>query len=63
MFSNENFTNAHRIVDDIQDSLFRRLESCNDSIQAQAIEGAIDERIKSLEQYLDKIEISVNKTS
>lgn len=63
MFANENFTAAHRIVDEIQDSLFRRLESCKDSVQAQAIEGAIDERLKSLEQYVDRIEISVNKTS
>ena len=59
----ENFAQAHRIIDEIQESLFPRLESCRESVQSQAIEGAIDERIKQVETILDKMEIAVNKAT
>lgn len=62
-FATDNYNYAHKIIDEIQDSLFYRLESCCDSSQAQALEGAIDEKIKLLEKSIDKIEILVNKSS
>lgn len=59
----ENYNQAHRIIDEIQESLFPRLESCREIVQAQAIEGSIDERLKQIEGVIEKLEISVNKAS
>ncbi|KAI7691320.1 Golgi SNAP receptor complex member 2 [Sarcoptes scabiei] len=59
----DNFLQAHKIIDEIHDSLIKRLESCRDSQQAQAIEKSIDERLKQLEIYIDKSEIALNKSS
>lgn len=59
----ENYNQAHRIIDEIQESLFCRLESCRDTIQAQAIEGTIDERLKQIEAVIEKMEIAVNKAT
>ena len=59
----EQFTTANRLVSEVQESLFPRLESCRDAVNAQAIEGAIDERVKQVEAILDRLEIAVNKAT
>ncbi|XP_017493202.1 PREDICTED: Golgi SNAP receptor complex member 2-like [Rhagoletis zephyria] len=59
----EHFTSASRLINEVQESLFPKLESCHDAASLGVIEGAIDERVKQLEAILDRLEMSVNKAT
>ena len=59
----EHFTAATRIINEVQESLFPRLESCRDEANVNAIEGAIDERVKHVGDIVERLEIAVNKAT
>lgn len=59
----DHYNLAHRVIDGLQEGLFPRLESCRDKVNAQAIEGTIDEQIKLVESYIEKMEIALNKAA
>ncbi|KAI2810548.1 Golgi SNAP receptor complex member 2 [Blomia tropicalis] len=59
----EQFTTANRIIGEIQETLFPKLESCRDEGNAKTIESAIDDRMKQIEATLERLEIQVNKAT
>lgn len=59
----EHFTSASRLMNEVQEHLFPKLESCHDAASLGPIQAAIDERVKQVEAIVDRLEMSVNKAT